>query len=75
MSYCAIENTVEDLTICDEVLRDLIYFQKPIGEYEQDSLPAFINMCRELIELYDEGVRDGIIDKNGRLQSEQEDEE
>ena len=70
MSYCAIENTLMDLGVCDEVLRNLIHNEEPIGEYEQDNLRAFINACREIVALYDEGVRDGIIDKNGRLQSE-----
>jgi len=75
MSYCAIENTLMDLGVCDEVLRNLIHNEEPIGEYEQDNLRAFINACREIVELYEQGLRDGVIDKNGRLQSEQEDEE
>ena len=75
MSYCAIENTLEDLNVCSEVLYNLINEEEPINEYEQENLPAFIQTCKEIIRMYDRGVKSGVIFEDGRLCSEDEEEE
>jgi len=75
MSYCAIENTLEDLNVCNDVLYNLIHQEESINEYEQEHLPAFIQTCREIVKMYDRGVRDGLIFEDGRICSEEEDEE
>lgn len=75
MSYCAIENTLEDLNVCSEVLYNLINEEESINEYEQEHLPDFIRTCKEIIRMYDRGVKSGIIFEDGRLCSEEEEEE
>jgi hypothetical protein len=75
MSYCAIENTLEDLDVCYDVLYALIHEEEPINEYERDNLPAFIQKCKDIVKMYDRGVRDGLIFEDGRICSEEEEDE
>lgn len=72
MSYCAIENTRGDLSICYGVLEDLINNEESINEYEQRNLPGFIALCRGIVEMYDYAVEQGTIDEKGRLEFERE---
>lgn len=72
MSYCAIENTRSDLGVCYRVLSDLIDNEEAIGEYEQRNLSGFIQMCRDVVALYEAGLELGTIDEQGRLHWERE---
>ena len=66
-NYSDFRDARMDVRVCYDILHDLIQHQEPIGKYEQDNLVEFINSCRSVIELYDEGVKWNIIDKDGRL--------
>jgi len=75
MSYCAIENTLEDLEVCYDKLYALIHEEEPINEDEQDKLPAFIQLCRNIVKMYDRGINDGFIFADGSICSADEEEE
>lgn len=74
-SYCAIENTLEDLNVCSDVLYQLIHEEEPINEYEREHLPAFIQTCRDIVKMYDRGINDGLIFADGSICSADEEEE
>lgn len=75
MSYCAIENTLEDLNVCYDKLYALIHEEESINEDEQSNLPEFIRVCRDIVKMYDRGVNDGFIFGDGSLCSADEEEE
>jgi|Wag4MinimDraft_19_1082662.scaffolds.fasta_scaffold31512_1 hypothetical protein len=67
MSYCAIENTRDCLGTAMEQLEKLVNEDTPINEYERRNLPGLVASCKWFVELYEQGMADGIIDENGRL--------
>ena len=76
MSYCAIENTLTDLGVVQEVVDRLIQDGDSINEYEQRCFSALLETMRTLVEQIDNAIDDGIIDENGKLNDEDpEDEE
>ena len=75
MSYCAIENTLEDLNVCYDKLYALIHEEESINEDEQSNLPEFIRVCRSIVKMYDRGINDGFIFEDGSLCSADEEEE
>lgn len=72
MEYSEFNDTRMDMNVCFDKLHDLIQNEEPIHKFEQDNLKSFINACRQVIELYDEGVKFGVIDEDGRLKFETE---
>lgn len=67
MSYCVIENTVVDAWQCVAKLEDLVQNGEEINEYEQKRLKSLIEACQRIVELYEEGIENNIIDENGAL--------
>jgi hypothetical protein len=67
MSYCAIENTLSDLGVVQEVIDRLINDGDSINEYEQRCFSALLETMRTLVEQIDNAIDDGIIDENGAL--------
>ena len=64
-----------DVHVCFDKLHDLIQTAEPLTKFEQDTLKMFIDACRAVVKLYEDGVVHGIIDENGRLKRETEDNE
>jgi hypothetical protein len=56
-----------DLGTLFDVLNDLIDNGDEINEYEQRNFAGLISGFREVVEMVDNAIADGIIDENGAL--------
>ena len=71
LSYCVIENVLNDLHTMHRVLIDLVNREDVLNESEGNALPNAIAMMKDIVALYEESVTDGIIDANGTLVEEE----
>ena len=71
-TYSDFKDAQMDVHVCFDKLHDLIQNEEPLTKFEQDTLKMFIDACREVVKLYEDGVVHGIIDENGRLKRETE---
>ena len=74
-SYSDFHDTKMDVNVCFDKLYDLIHEKEPITLLDLIHLKPFIKACREVVELYEEGVKWNIIDENGHLKQGTEDDE
>lgn len=66
-SYSNFHDTAMELDLCHDLLHDLIQNLEPLEKHELMHLKVFINACRKVLSLYDEGVHHGVIYKDGQL--------
>jgi len=74
-NYSDFNDAKMEVGVCFDKLYDLIHQGHPISLLDLIHLKPFITACREVVELYDDGMVNGVIDENGRLRSEQGGEE
>jgi len=66
-NYSDFHDTRMDVSVCFDKLYDLIHEEKPITLLDLIHLKPFITACREVVDLYDDGMINGVIDENGQL--------
>lgn len=60
MSYCAFENTANDLDVCLDKIKEGRDFLEDASQYERDGLEDLLVLCEEIIQ-YKGDIQDALI--------------
>ena len=67
MEYSDFNDARMEVNVCFDKLYDLIHENEPITLLDLIHLKPFIAACRQVVELYDDGMINSVIDENGNL--------